>query len=151
MTVVTFGDNKEFPAFFTRQSGYYSSFNVESFKDAAEIIYENKKLDLGSGIVIAVPIPAEFEKDGKMIELAIQQSLKDAEEQGVAGSKVTPFILSNVNKLTKGSSLHANVGLVKNNVRVASGIAGALASIRGQARGYSTNTRTPPVIVGLLP
>ena len=40
----------------------------------------------GSGIVIAVPIPAQFEGDGEDIERAIQTALAEAKSQNISGT-----------------------------------------------------------------
>ena len=123
VTVVTFGKTREFPAFFTANSGCLSHSNVHNSNEAAELIYVNKKLNLGSGIVIAVPIPDEFAADGNEIESAIQTALLEAEGQKIVGHAITPFILKRVSELTDGRSLQTNLALVRNNVLVGSLIA----------------------------
>ena len=123
VTVATFGKTRDFPAFFTAQSGLLSHTNVQSAKEAAEMIHVNKDLSLGSGIVIAVPIPDQFASDGMEIENAIQTALREANGAGVAGNAITPFILQRVSELTCGRSLKTNLALVRNNVTVGSQIA----------------------------
>jgi pseudouridine-5'-phosphate glycosidase len=49
------------------------------------MVLATQQLDLGSGLLFAVPIPAEFEAEGEWIEQAIRQALREADEQGVAG------------------------------------------------------------------
>lgn len=78
-------------------------------------------------MIIANPIPADMAADGKLIEEAIQQSLKEVEEKHLVGRDITPYILKRVAELTEGKSLAANLALVKNNARVAAEIAVKLA------------------------
>ncbi|KAM0925616.1 hypothetical protein ACQ4PT_004070 [Festuca glaucescens] len=52
---------------------------VDSPEECAKIIDANKKMHLGSGILIAVPIPKQHSASGNIIESAIQQALKEAE------------------------------------------------------------------------
>ena len=130
VTVATFGETRDFPAFFTAKSGLLSHTNVRTAKETAEMIYVNKQLNLGSGIVIAVPIPEQFSADGLEIENAIQTALKEANDACVAGNLITPFILQRVSELTYGRSLKTNLALVRNNVHVGSQIALELSRIQ---------------------
>ncbi|XP_071501415.1 uncharacterized protein [Diadema antillarum] len=130
VTVATYGDSTDFPAFFSRSSGVKSHINVRTAKEAAEMIDANLSLGLGSGMLIAVPIPEEYAADGELIEGAIQDAVSEASEQGIVGKDITPFILSRVNELTEGKSLKANMALIRNNAKVGSLIARELSSIR---------------------
>ena len=64
--------------------------------------------------------------DKSRIDAAIEQALREADEQGVKGKKITPFLLARIKDLTGGDSLASNIPLVLNNVRLASKIAAAL-------------------------
>ena len=57
------------------------------------------------GLLIAVPIPDEYQADGQVIEVAIQEALVEAGRRNIRGKDVTPFVLSQVNQLTMGASL----------------------------------------------
>lgn len=57
--VATYGPTKDFPAFYSRRSGFSSPYNVETPKIAASLIDVTRKSQLRSGIVIAVPVPEE--------------------------------------------------------------------------------------------
>ncbi|CAD6335184.1 unnamed protein product [Miscanthus lutarioriparius] len=78
VTVAAYRAN-EFPAFFTEISGCQVPCRVDSPEECAKIIYANKNLHLGSGILIAAPIPKQHAASGKIIESAIQTALKEAE------------------------------------------------------------------------
>ncbi|KAF3454284.1 hypothetical protein FNV43_RR04731 [Rhamnella rubrinervis] len=92
--------------------------------------YANIKLKLGTGILIAVPIPREHSASGSLIESAIQIALKEARDKNITGNAETPFLLSRVNELTGGASLSSNIALVKNNALVGAEIAVALTQLR---------------------
>ena len=113
----------EFPAFFTRKSGCPVPSAVQSTEEAAGFVSKMVNLRFTSGGVLAVPIPAEHEANGALIEKAIHTALAEADQQGVKGRDITPFLLKRVNELTKGASLKSNLALVKNNTKVAAGIA----------------------------
>jgi pseudouridine-5'-phosphate glycosidase len=128
VTVAAYKTN-EFPAFFTEVSGCKVPCRVDSPEECAKIIYANKNLHLGSGILIAVPIPKEHAASGNAIESAIQKALKEAEDKNIIGNAITPFMLDRVKVLTGRSSLEANIALVKNNALVGAKIAVALSDL----------------------
>ncbi|XP_078466773.1 uncharacterized protein LOC144730092 [Lampetra planeri] len=137
--VTTFGSSRDFPAFFTPRSGFLSPYNVETEEEAAELIASGLRLGLGSGVLIAVPVPDRHAVEGQLIEAAIQQALREATEQQIVGKEVTPFILRRVNELTQGQSLKANIALIKNNADVGAGIACKLSEKQhGAPSGQST-------------
>lgn len=57
--------NNDFPAFYTRRSGFKAPYNVNTPKEAAAIISAAKTLKLNSGILIAVAVPEKFAMDGE--------------------------------------------------------------------------------------
>jgi pseudouridine-5'-phosphate glycosidase len=59
-----------------------------SFCRAAQVLAASLNMNLGTGAVLAVPIPAEHAAEGEVIEAAIKQALREADEKGVAGSQV---------------------------------------------------------------
>ncbi|KAJ1694827.1 hypothetical protein LUZ63_011525 [Rhynchospora breviuscula] len=129
VTVAVYGSN-EFPSFFTESSGCQVPCRLDSPEECAKLIDANSNLSLGTGILIAVPIPKEYATSGNMIECAIQQALAEAKEKNVTGNEATPFLLARVNELTGGASLVANIALVKNNARMGARISVALAKLR---------------------
>ncbi|XP_074310597.1 pseudouridine-5'-phosphate glycosidase [Silene latifolia] len=128
----------EFPAFFTETSGCKVPCRLDSPQDAARLIEANMKLKLGTGILIAVPIPKEHSASGTFVESAIQRALKEAREKHITGSAETPFLLSRVNELTGGASLASNIALVKNNAIIGSKIAVCLAQLGGYGGDYKS-------------
>ncbi|WP_416198802.1 MAG: Pseudouridine-5'-phosphate glycosidase [Sporanaerobacter sp.] len=113
----------EFPAFFTRKSGYGVDYRVDSEEELAKAIKTKWDLGLNGGIVVANPIPEEYEMDKSAIDKAIEEVLKEAEEKGIKGKKVTPFLLSRVKDKTGGDSLESNIKLVYNNAKVGANLA----------------------------
>ncbi|KAF9932996.1 hypothetical protein FBU30_006820 [Linnemannia zychae] len=143
VTVATYGSTSDFPSFYTRTSGFRSMLNIETPKEAAEIIAANQAIDLQSGIVIGVPISEEDAMDDDLVGEAIDIAVKELTEKGIGGKESTPFLLKRVNELTGGNSLKSNIALVKQNASIAAKIAKDLAAmnVRSQARSYSTSAR----------
>jgi pseudouridine-5'-phosphate glycosidase len=113
----------EFPAFYTRVSGYKANFKLDSSKDIADAIRVKWVLGINGGMIIANPVPEEFSMDKKLIDKAIESALKKAESAGVNGKDVTPFLLSEIKTITDGKSLESNIKLVLNNAKLAAEIA----------------------------
>ncbi|KAF9173106.1 hypothetical protein BGX20_004092 [Mortierella sp. AD010] len=145
VTVATYGQTLDFPAFFTRTSGFKSMLKIETPKEAAELIAANHAVDLQSGIVIAVPIPEADAMNDTLVGEAIDLAIKESNEQGIFGKESTPFLLKRVNELTGGNSLKSNIALVKQNASVAAKIAKDLSTLNShshsQARHYSSSAR----------
>ena len=119
----------DFPAFYSRTSG----LSVDMKADNAEIIAQamNVKWNLGlnGGILIANPLPMEFDFPAAEMEAIIKVAIQESNEQNVKGKDVTPFLLKRVKELTDGKSLASNIALVLNNARVGSAIAVAFSRI----------------------
>lgn len=124
--VATYGASRNFPAFFSPQSGFTSPYHVCSPEEAAKLIASALSLGLQGGVLMAVPVPEEHAAAGQQIEEAVQAAVAEASAQGITGRDVTPFILQRVNHLTEGRSLQANIALIQNNAKVGSQIAVAL-------------------------
>ncbi|MCR5372555.1 MAG: pseudouridine-5'-phosphate glycosidase [Solobacterium sp.] len=117
----------EFPAFYCRTSGFKLDYRAESEEEIAEIMKVKWDLGLKGGIVIGNPIPQEYELDFDWMNRVINDALKKAEEQGIRGKFITPFVLSELRDMTDGVSFASNLELAYNNIRVASRIAKAYA------------------------
>jgi len=116
----------ELPAFYSRSSGLAVDARVDTPKEAARIIQAKWELGLEGGVLVAVPVPQEAELPREIAEEAIEQALLAAEEQEVRGKALTPFLLSQMARITEGKSIAANIALLKNNAVVAARIARAL-------------------------
>lgn len=111
------------PAFFCRTSSFDVSIRLNSAKDIAKAMAVKWQSGLNGGMVVANPIPEAFAMPEEKINAAINQAVKEAEEQGVVGKASTPFLLARVAELTGGDSLKSNIQLVFNNAVLACEIA----------------------------
>lgn len=127
--VIGFGTD-EFPAFYTRKSGFGVDYRVDSSLEVAEALKAKWDLNLNGGMVIGNPIPEQFEMDYDTITNAIETALREADENNITGKKVTPFLLDKVKTITAGQSLASNIELVYNNAKVAAQIATDLANLK---------------------
>jgi pseudouridine-5'-phosphate glycosidase/sugar/nucleoside kinase (ribokinase family) len=114
----------EFPAFFSSNSGIKTPERVDSVDQIASAYYISQQLGLSHGMLVGVP---NTDPAGVNVEQAIQSALLEANELGIIGRDVTPFILKNVALKSQGESLRSNMALVERNTTVGADIAIAVA------------------------
>lgn len=114
---------KEFPAFYTRKSGFEADYQIDDLSVLAKALKTKWDLGLKGGMVIGNPIPKEFEMDCAAINQAIETALQQAQKEGVQGKAITPYLLAKIAELTQGQSLAANIQLVYNNAKIGAQLA----------------------------
>ena len=128
VAVIGYGTD-ELPAFFTRESGIKVGYRMDTPKEIAESMKAKEDMGLEGGMLVTNPIPEEYSMDVEVIGEAIDKAVKEAEEKGVKGKDITPFLLDKIQKITGGNSLASNIQLVLNNARLASQIAVELSKL----------------------
>lgn len=112
-----------FPAFWLRESPYLLEWRVETAEEIARVMVARDALSQRGGIVVANPVPAAQQWDPVRHDEILVSALREAQEQGIRGNEVTPFLLSYVVAASEGESLRVNLDLVTNNVALATEIA----------------------------
>jgi pseudouridine-5'-phosphate glycosidase len=120
-------DSPVFPAFWSRDSGLAAPIRLDSPAEIARFMRMRAELGQGGGVLIANPVPEADEIPAADMAPVIAQAVADAAAKGITGKAVTPFLLDAIFHLTGGRSLATNIALVKNNARLAAGIAVKLA------------------------
>lgn len=118
-----------FPAFYTRSSGLRVPHRVEEPAEVAAVLANRPRAD--TGVLLTVPIPEGDELDGATLDEAMRSAIARADEEGVRGAAITPFVLARIGEATEGRSVPANLALAENNARVAGAVAVACAALRG--------------------
>ena len=121
-------ETDEFPAFYSRRSGLPVDQQVKSPEEVAEVYLAQRALGLPTGMLVTVPVPEEAEVPREEVEPAIERAVAEADEKGIKGKALTPFLLARISDLTGERSLRANLALLENNARVAARIALAINS-----------------------
>ncbi len=111
------------PAFYTYESDFKVDYRMDTPKEIADAIAAQREMGYPGGMLITNPIPAEYAMPKAVIDRAIDQALREANEQGIKGKATTPFLLARVCELTGGDSLKSNIRLVLNNVALGAKIA----------------------------
>lgn len=124
--VMSYGTN-DFPAFYSRTPGFKTEYAVSDPVQAADAIKAKYDFKLRGGMLIACPVPEEYALPFESMDEIISKALKECDEKGIKGKRITPFLLDRVKQLTDGGSLETNIKLVLNNAYIGSKIAVALA------------------------
>ena len=119
--VIGFGTD-EFPAFYSRESGFGVDCRLDSPEEVAALLRAKWVVDQQGGVVIANPVPVAFSQNAEEMEDIIQQALLEARQKGIKGKAITPFLLARIEQLTGGESLQTNIELVCNNATLAAKI-----------------------------
>ena len=120
--VVTIGQD-DFPAFYSRKSGFKSPLRLDSAEEIANLMHVKWQMGLNGSVLIANPIKQEDEVPFEKMEGFIQDCLKEADNQKISGKNITPFLLKRIAEITGGDSLKSNIALVKNNAVLGARIA----------------------------
>jgi len=128
VSVLAYGQ-KQFPAFFTPNSGSDAPHQVNSPEEIAALLYSGSRIGMDCGMVVGVPVPAVKAAEYSEIESATEQALAEVREKRVTGRDITPYLLLRIAELTHNRSLAANIALVKNNARVGALTALALSKL----------------------
>lgn len=114
-----------FPGFYLTDSGYTLEHRVESATEIAEII--KVRTDIATqfkSLIVANPVKVEMPKARHDEILA--SGLARAQQDGIDGKAVTPYLLEHFHKASNGESLKINTEIIKSNCALAAEIAVAL-------------------------
>ena len=114
-----------FPAFWLTDSGFTLDWSAADATEVAAIMKRHDDTGHGQGIVVANPIPREQQWDPSEHDRVLSEAFLAAEQAGVRGKAVTPFLLGYIVEASGGRSLEVNLDLARNNIRVAGDIATA--------------------------
>ncbi|HEX6915944.1 MAG TPA: pseudouridine-5'-phosphate glycosidase [Chitinophagaceae bacterium] len=126
--VVTLGEEM-LPGFYSRNSGFRSPLTLRTADEIAAMLDVKWKMGLEGSVLVANPVPAEYEVPVEIIEDHIRHAISAAAAAGVKGKDLTPFLLQHIASHTKGESLESNIALIRHNAAAGAAIATALAAI----------------------
>jgi pseudouridine-5'-phosphate glycosidase len=115
-----------FPGFYLTDSGFTLEHRVENAAEIAKII--KTRTDIATqfkSLIVANPVKVEMPKARHDEILA--SGLARAQQDGIDGKAVTPFLLEHFHKASDGQSLKINTEIIKSNCALAAEIAVALA------------------------
>jgi pseudouridine-5'-phosphate glycosidase len=118
----------EMPAFYSRTSGLPIDARVDSPEAIVRLFKAQRDLDTGAALIVTAPVPERSEVPAEQLQSVLNEALSRADELGVTGRALTPFLLSRMSERSGGSTLQANIALLENNARLAAEIAVTLST-----------------------
>lgn len=118
------------PAFYTRESDFDVDYRVDTPAELAGIFHTKEGLGLEGGLLVTNPIPERYSMDADTIDGVIDTAVAEADRLGVHGKDITPYLLDEIQKMTGGASLEANIQLVYNNAALGARVATELCARR---------------------
>ena len=92
MIVLGFGTDK-FPSFWLTDSGFQLDWSVPDAAAVADVMASRDELGQPAAILVANPLPESEQLDPAVHDRALTEALRMADEQGLSGKEVTPFLL----------------------------------------------------------
>ena len=120
--VVGYRTNK-FPAFYLNDSGFPLEWRVDSPEEIAAIMEAGDQLGSHGALIVANPVPIDKQLDPDVHDRLLIQALHAADDAGLTGKVVSPFLLDYFQRESGGRSLQVNLDLAANNVELAGEIA----------------------------
>jgi pseudouridine-5'-phosphate glycosidase len=111
------------PGFFTADTGIQLETSVDSAREIVDIYRAHRALGRQQSIVVVQSPPSAHALPRATVEATVAEALADASRSGIRGAAVTPYLLDAVTRLTRGSSLAANLALLEENAGLAAQIA----------------------------
>ncbi|MFC0431506.1 pseudouridine-5'-phosphate glycosidase [Kutzneria buriramensis] len=113
-----------FPAFYLRESEFDVPWRVDDPKQAAAAVAAHRAYAPGqAGVLLANPVPVEFEMDRELHDRLLADGLRLLAERDVRGKDVTPVLLEHFHAASGGVSLDTNEQLVLSNAKLAAEVA----------------------------
>jgi pseudouridine-5'-phosphate glycosidase len=112
----------ELPGFFARDTGIALDVRVENVVEIVRIWRAHRALGRPQALLVVQPPPAAFALPSSDIDAAVAEAQADARRKGITGARLTPHLLASVTRLTKGTSLDANLALLEQNASLAGDI-----------------------------
>jgi len=128
VAVVGYRTNR-FPAFYLTDSGQDLDWRLDSPAEIASVMAARDRLGDMSALLVANPLPPGQQLDPAAHDQALTDALSAAEAEGIRGKAVTPYLLSHMQRATKGASVAVNLDVARGNIALAAQIAIAWAQL----------------------
>jgi pseudouridine-5'-phosphate glycosidase len=122
VAIVGYGVSR-LPFFLAREAAVDLEHRADTPDSAAAMLSAALALNVASTILLCNPVPSPSALDIDEVERAVHEAEAAADRAGVHGKARTPFLLTELARLTDGRSLDTNLALLEDNARVAAQIA----------------------------
>ena len=103
------------PGFWYDETPYTVDQNFKNIDDIANYLKLFEEINHNSSVLIFNKVPEKYSIEKNLIENWIFESIEKAKKNLVRGKDLTPFLISEINTLSKNKTLEANKALIINN------------------------------------
>jgi len=116
-------NTKYMPGFWYYQTDKKVDYNYENIDNLVNYIKIQESHNLNCSTLIFNTAPKNSTIDKQTVDQWIKKSVYKAKELSIDGKKLTPFLINEINNLSKNKTLKVNSELIVNNASLASNIA----------------------------
>ena len=109
----------DFPAYFSVSSGVRNPHRLDDLRQISQAVLEHWGTGNPGSVLVTHPIAEEDAIPSEIVEDALAAAARKAEEDGVSGPAVTPYLLKAVSAATQGRSAAANRSVLISTTRLA--------------------------------
>ena len=107
------------PGFWYDETIYAVDQNFTNVDDIANYLKLIEETNHNSSVLIFNKVPKKYSIEKNLIENWINKSIEKAKLNQIRGKDLTPFLISEINALSKNKTLEANTALIINNALLA--------------------------------
>ena len=107
------------PGFWYDETIYAVDQNFTNVDDIADYLKLIEETNHNSSVLIFNKVPKKYSIEKNLIENWINKSIKKAKLNHIRGKDLTPFLITEINALSKNKTLEANTALIINNALLA--------------------------------
>ena len=107
------------PGFWYDETIYAVDQNFTNVDDIANYLKLIEETNHNSSVLIFNKVPKKYSIEKNLIENWINKSIEKAKLNQIKGKDLTPFLISEINALSKNKTLEANTALIINNALLA--------------------------------
>ena len=111
------------PGFWYYQTDKKVDYNYISIDKLINYLMVRENIKQNGSVLIFNPVPKDKAIEKKLIDQWIKSSINTAKDNLIKGKELTPFLISEMNILSKNETLKANMELIINNALLAGKIA----------------------------
>lgn len=111
------------PGFWYYHTNKKVDFNYKKINDLINYFIVRESIQQKGSVLIFNPPPKNKSIDKKLIDKWIKSSMKKANRDKVNGKELTPYLISEINYLSKNETLKTNMALIINNALLAGKLA----------------------------
>jgi len=107
------------PGFWYDETIYAVDQNFQNVDDIANYLKLIEETNHNSSVLIFNKVPKKYSIEKNLIENWINKSIEKAKLNHIRGKDLTPFLITEINALSKNKTLEANTALIINNALLA--------------------------------